>query len=99
MIFRIGRILVQIPLGARQGFVTQPHYKAPGDLEVDISKCSDYCHVSEVVPSTVAQNWPWGSHIAIKKYVFHDDIKNYPQIFSHECLCRLAEYGIHIGVW
>ena len=33
---RIGRFLVQTPLGARPGLGTQPRYEAPGDLWVEI---------------------------------------------------------------
>ena len=29
---RIGRLLVQIPLGAQLGLGTQPRFEAPGDL-------------------------------------------------------------------
>ena len=34
--FRIGIILVQAPRGAQLGFGTKPHYKAPGDLRVEV---------------------------------------------------------------
>ena len=33
---RIGRFLVQTPLGTRLGLGTQPRYEAPGDLWVEI---------------------------------------------------------------
>ena len=33
---RIGRFSVQTPLGAWAGLGTLPHYKAPGDLWVEI---------------------------------------------------------------
>ena len=35
---RIGRFPIQTLLGARIGLGTQPRYKAPGDLRVDIDK-------------------------------------------------------------
>ena len=35
---RIGRFLVQTPLGARPGLGKQPRYKAPSDLRVEIVK-------------------------------------------------------------
>ena len=38
---RIGRFLVQTPLGAQPGLETQPHYKAAGDLQVNLYKRSD----------------------------------------------------------
>ena len=36
VVIRIGRHSVQTPLCARPGLGTQPHYKAPDDLQVKI---------------------------------------------------------------
>ena len=41
VVVRIGRFLVQTPLGARPGIGTQPRYEAPGDLQVENVKRSD----------------------------------------------------------
>ena len=41
VVVRIGRFLVQTPLGARPGIGTQPRYEAPGDLRVENVKRSD----------------------------------------------------------
>ena len=41
IVVRIGRFLVQTPLGTRLGLGTQPHYKLPGDLRVKNVFCSD----------------------------------------------------------
>ena len=38
---RVGRFLVQTTLGARPGLGTEPHYKAPGDIRVELAKRSD----------------------------------------------------------
>ena len=35
-VIRIGRFLVQTPLGARPGLGTQPRFEAPGDLRAKI---------------------------------------------------------------
>ena len=35
VVIRIGRFLVQTPLGARPDLGTQPHYEAPVDLWVE----------------------------------------------------------------
>ena len=52
----------------RRGLGTQPHYQAPGDLWVKNVKCRDWFQLSEAAPSIMAQSWPWGSQIAVKKY-------------------------------
>ena len=38
---RIGRFLVQTPLGAQPGLEAQPPYKAAGELHVNLYKRSD----------------------------------------------------------
>ena len=48
-----------------------PRYEAPGDLRVENVKSAviNIC-VSEAVPSIMAQSWPRGSQIAVKKKKF-----------------------------
>lgn len=49
--------MVQTPLGTGLGLGTQLHYEAPYES-------NKYLYAS---PSTLAQRWPWGSHVAVKK--------------------------------
>ena len=47
--------------------MTQPRYETPVDFRVEISKRSDLRRIKETAPLTVAESWPWGSQIAVKK--------------------------------
>ena len=58
VVIRIGRVLVQTPLGARPGLGTQPRFEAPSNLKVENAKRRDQHWVSEAVPSIMAQSWP-----------------------------------------
>ena len=60
VVIRIGRFLVQTPLGTWSGLWTQPYWEAPSDLPGGLQ-------VSKAVPLRMAQSWPWGSQMAITK--------------------------------
>ena len=66
--FGTRRLLTQTPLRARLGSGTQQRYEALGDFRVENRrKSSDKRRVSEIVPSTVVQRWPWDTQTANEK--------------------------------
>ena len=72
-----GQGAVQTPLGARPALGTQPRYEAPGDLRVEIVKTQRLTSVSDAVTLRMAQSWPWGSQIAVKKNLDNTDKISY----------------------
>ena len=52
---KIGKFLVQTPLGAWPGLGTQPHYEAPGDLQV---KLADYAVINIELVRLSPREWP-----------------------------------------
>ena len=74
---RIGWSLFQTPLGAQLSLGTQPHYKAPSDLQVKYVKTQWLTSSEWGVPLIMAQSWLWGSQNQFEKKIL-----SYMEYFS-----------------
>ena len=54
------------PTRCSTGLGIRPRYEAPSDLQIEYVE-RDYHRVSKVFPSIMAQSWPRGSQLAVKK--------------------------------
>ena len=61
------RFLVHNPLDIRLDLGTQPHYKAPGNVQVKIVETLWFTLGESGISSIIAQSWPWENRIKVKK--------------------------------
>ena len=61
------RFLVHNPLDIRLDLGTQPHYKAPGNVQVKIVETLWFTLGESGISSIIAQSWPWENQIKVKK--------------------------------